>query len=426
VQHRISEQQAQAARVSGTIADAVQRLAQLYVPGFTEAAIKTVPEEFRRNVSTLYEQKRSRIEQLDELLDVSARHVTDLQRREIEAASVLTQTTDRRVKLEDQYRDTLAQNEAYQAARSQRATLRLADEMEKKELERRKTRKEEFQSEYHADPFFSYFLKRDVEGSLKNPTIVQRLDRRFARKVYGFSDRKCRYDMFDAEVWESQERLRTITTALSSADAPVKDIEARIADELGLSALKDQVVALTNNHKSAAESLTHATQDQTRYRDERRALDEEHGSHYQKAVSDVVSALTGRSIDDLVALARTTPSPEDDGIVGALQQRRAELNAYNAVLSDLRGGEREISSTISALQSQRDTYKRQYDAEQAEIERRRREEQRRRDEERREEERRAARRREESYRSSHSSHSSGSSFGGGFSSGGGSSVGGSF
>ena len=429
LQHHISSKEAVAVGLHGDIAETIQRLAQLYVPGFTETVVGSVPEGFRQTVLSIYEQKQSRIAQLDELLEVSARHTTDLQRREIEAASLLNQACDRRTEIETRYQDTLTKDAAYQAARERRARFRLEAEEVGKDSERRQTRKEEFQSAYRADPFFSYFMERDVESSRKDLTISQKLDRWFA-KLYGFSKRKRKFDLFEAEVWEAEGRARTIDAELKAADIPVKDIETRIATELGLAAAKEQVVALTESHNDAAGVLSRATQDQAKYREERRSLDVERGAHYQKAVGAVISNLTGRSIDDLVALARTTPSSEDDGMVDRIQEYHAALSVMNGTLSDLRNQEGSLSSVIDGIQRERDSLKRAYDAEQTEIERRRREEQRRRDEERREEERRAAARRraQESSRSISRGGGfggGGSSFGGGFG-GGGSRAGGSF
>jgi len=189
---------------------------------------------------------------------------------------------------------------------------------------------------YDDDRAFAHLRGRDFGGpGYRGGFLAKRLDAWLARRV-NFEQLLHNYRILEEGPKVVHLELRDLTDRARELERRIDVQESGVGDRLGLSAALTASASAQELLRDERVALTEARERHDRLASEIRAVDANRGRPYEDALETHRDFLATQTIRELVELARSTPDPKDDGLVGRLEKIRADLTEVGRELRPLR------------------------------------------------------------------------------------------
>ena len=168
-----------------------------------------------------------------------------------------------------------------------------------------------------------------------------------------------RYDLLKALPGHMESVLEQDRKAVAVAAPPLERLEAEVIDRNGMTPVLERGERLYAEREEARKALRAAETALRALTEELAALHDERGSYYEEAIDGIEAYLEGRSLDELVALARETGDPRDDVLVAELRDIAAHLADLRARLAECGEERSRLASRLNELEDLRDRFERE-------------------------------------------------------------------
>ena len=352
----IQELQRKVAESGERRAATVRALAEFHLPGMNEASVAGTLAEMEGGIRAIYEEKKDR-------LDVVERSIPE-QREVVEGAEAALETVTDALNETGRERARLARV-VYEELQGTERWKRLFEQVRKLEArvaasEKRSEAATREQKEktpaYERDPFFAYLSRRGhgTRAAAGNP-LTRRLDR-WVAAVTDYEAVRAKYDLLNALPGHAESALEKDRKALAVASPPLERLEAQVIDRNGMTPVLERGDRLYAEREEAREALRDAEAALRALTEELAALHDERGSYYEEAIDGIEAYLEGRSLDELVVMARETGDLRDDALVAELYEVDERLVHLRDRLAECREERSRIASRLSELEDLRDRF----------------------------------------------------------------------
>ena len=352
----IQELQRQVAESGERRAATVRALAEFHLPGMNEASVEGTLAEMEGGIRAIYEEKKDR-------LDVVERSIPE-QREVVEGAEAALETVTDALNETGRERARLARV-VYAELQGMPRWKRLFEQVRKLEArvlasEKRREAAVREQREktpaYERDPFFGYLSRRGhgTKAAAGN-ALTRRLDR-WVAAVTDYEAVRAKYDLLNALPGHAESALEKDRNALAVASPPLERLEAQVIDRNGMTPVLERGDRLYAEREEAREALRDAEGALRGLTEELAALHDERGSYYEEAIDGIEAYLEGRSLDELVVMARETGDLRDDALVAELYEVGERLVHLRDRLAACREERSRIASRLSELEDLRDRF----------------------------------------------------------------------
>ncbi len=352
----IQELQRQVAEGGERRAATVRALAEFHLPGMNEASVAGTLAEMEGGIRAIYEEKKDR-------LDVVERSIPE-QREVVEGAESALETVTDALNEVGRERARLARV-VYEELEGMPRWQRLFEQVRKLEArvvasEKRREAALREQKEktpaYERDPFFAYLSRRRYgTGAAAGNALTHRLDR-WVAGVTDYEAVRGRYDLLNALPGHMESVLEEDRNALAVAAPPLERLEAEVIDRNGMTPVLERGERLYAEREDARKALRDAETALRALTDELAALHDERGSYFEKAIDGIEAYLAGRSLDELVVMARETGDLRDDALVAELHEVDARLAHLRDQLAERREERSGLASRLRELEDLRDRF----------------------------------------------------------------------
>ena len=363
VRHQVEERDGDIERLQVELASlgeqrgaTMRSLAEFHLPEMSEAAVADTLAEMETSVRAVFDEKKDRLEEVEGLIpeqrDAVGRAEADLAR----VTEALNETGRERSRLA---RIVFAELQGMadwldMSTGVRRLEARVTASEKRHEAARRE--REEKTPAYERDVFFSYLSgRRYGTASAAGNALTRRLDS-WVAGVTGYEDARAKHDFLDALPGHVEAVLDDDRTALANARAPLAALEAEVIERHGLTPVLERGDELYAEREEARRTLREAETTLRELTDELASLHDQRGSYYETAIDGLESYLEGRSLDDLVTMARATGDPRDDVLVARLADIDDQLRTLRAELADLRKDRARLADRLAGLEDLRDRF----------------------------------------------------------------------
>ncbi|MYE68706.1 MAG: hypothetical protein F4237_01520, partial [Gemmatimonadetes bacterium] len=352
----IQELQRQVAESGERRAATVRALAEFHLPGMNEASVAGTLAEMEGGIRAIYDEKKDR-------LDVVERSIPE-QREVVEGAEAALETVTDALNETGRERARLARV-VYQELQGMERWKRLFEQVRKLEArvvasEKRSEAAIREQKEktpaYERDPFFAYLSRRGHgTGAAAGNALTRRLDR-WVAVVTDYEAVRAKYDFLNALPGHAESALEKDRNALAVASPPLERLEAQVIDRNGMTPVLERGDRLYAEREEARKALRDAEGTLRALNDELAALHDERGSYYEEAIDGIEAYLEGRSLDELVVMARETGDLRDDALVAELYEVDERLVHLRDRLAERREERARTASRLRELEDLRDRF----------------------------------------------------------------------
>ncbi|MDE2679026.1 MAG: hypothetical protein OXI76_14095 [Gemmatimonadota bacterium] len=352
----IQELQRQVAESGERRAATVRALAEFHLPGMNEASVAGTLAEMEGGIRAIYDEKKDR-------LDVVERSIPE-QREVVEGAEAALETVTDALNETGRERARLARV-VYQELQGMERWKRLFEQVRKLEArvvasEKRSEAAIREQKEktpaYERDPFFAYLSRRGHgTGAAAGNALTRRLDQ-WVAVVTDYEAVRAKYDFLNALPGHAESALEKDRNALAVASPPLERLEAQVIDRNGMTPVLERGDRQYAEREEARKALRDAEGALRALNDELAALHDERGSYYEEAIDGIEAYLEGRSLDELVVMARETGDLRDDALVAELYEVDERLVHLRDRLAERREERARTASRLRELEDLRDRF----------------------------------------------------------------------
>ena len=334
----------------------VRALAEFHLPGMNEDAVAATLDGMEAGIRTIFDEKKDRLGAVEGAIPVRQDAVDAADATLETATDALNETGRERARLARTVFEELQGIPRWQRLFEQVRRLEARVAAAEKRHEAALREQEEKTPAYERDPFFAYLSRRRFGArNAAGNTLSRRLDR-WVASVTDYGTARASYDLLNALPEHAADALERDRAALRVATPPLSRLEGEVIERNGMTPVLERGERQYEEREQARRSLREAEEALRALTDELAALHDERGSYYERAIDGIEAFLEGRSLPELVALARGTGDPRDDVLV-------AELGELGARLTDLRTGlaarkeERSrLASRLAELEDLRDRF----------------------------------------------------------------------
>ena len=209
---------------------------------------------------------------------------------------------------------------------------------------------------YRSDALFSYLARRGygTPGAAGN-VLTRRLDG-WVAEVTRYEEARASYDFLNALPGHAAAVLEEDRAALATALAPLTRLEEEVMDRNGLTPVLARGEQLYAEREAARHAVREAEAALRELTDELAALHDERGSYYESAIDGLEAFLEGRTLEELVAMARATRDPRDDVLVAQLLEIDGRLAELRTELAGRRRQRTRLAERLAGLEEIRDRF----------------------------------------------------------------------
>lgn len=355
-EQKIEELQQELAAAGERRCATVRALAEFHLPGMNEEAVAGTLAGMEAGIRTIFDEKKDRLAVVERAIP-ARREAVDAAEATLETATeALNETGRERARLARIVFEELQGMPRWQRLFDQVRRLEARVAAAEKRHEAALREREEKTPAYERDPFFAYLSRRRFgTRNAAGNSLTRRLDRWVALVTDYETARAC-YDLLNALPEHAADALEGDRAALRVATPPLTRLEGDAIERNGMTPVLERGERQYEAREEARRSLREAEEALRALTEELAALHDERGSYYEEAIDGIEVYLEGRSLPELVAMARETGDPRDDVLV-------AELGELDARLADLRTGlaarreERSrLASRLAELEDLRDRF----------------------------------------------------------------------
>ena len=355
----IEELQRQVAESGERRAATVRALAEFHLPEMNEEAVAETLAGMEADIRAIYEDKKDRLDEVERSIPVQREGVEGAEAALATVTEALNGTGRERARLARIVFEELQEMPRWGRLFKQVRKLEARVGASEKRREAALREQREKTPAYERDPFFAYLSRRRYgTGAAAGNAITRRVDR-WVASVTDYEAVRGRYDLLNALPGHAESALEKDRKALAVAAPPLEKLEAQVIDRNGMTPVLKRGERLYAEREEARKALRDAEAALRVLTEELAALHDERGSYFETAIDGIEAYLDGRSLGELVAMARETRDPRDDVLVARLGETDALLADLRARLADHKEERSSLASRLGELEDLRDRFERE-------------------------------------------------------------------
>ena len=355
----IEELQRQVAESGERRAATVRALAEFHLPEMNEEAVTGTLAGMEADIRAIYEGKKDRLGEVERSIPVQREGVEGAEAALATVTEALNETGRERARLARIVFEELQGMPRWKRLFEQVRKLEARVGASEKRREAALREQKEKTPAYERDPFFAYLSRRRYgTGAAAGNAVTRRLDR-WVASVTDYEAVRGRYDLLNALPGHAESALEKDRKALAVAAPPLEKLEAQVIDRNGMTPVLKRGERLYAEREEARKALRDAEAALRALTGELAALHDERGSYFETAIDGIEAYLDGRSLGELVAMARETRDPRDDVLVARLGETDALLADLRARLADHKEERSSLASRLGELEDLRDRFERE-------------------------------------------------------------------
>ena len=325
------------------------KLATIYLPEMDAKSIRDTLKELQAEVQRIYETKRARRRELENLIDRSKVNRTHFNKKLESVTSKLEEKVAERDTIQEAIAGELKANPVY-------VELDTRAKQAKERFIRNQNGYEEFQDEalnklkaYESNKLFMYLVKRNFSTDRYTATgLVRELDRLVA-KVVNFSKNKANYDFLKKMPDAIKEEVKKQESELEGIVRRIDSIEEKTEHKHGLPKVLDEGTKLGKERESIIALIANEDKEFSQYVAGIKELDNTKDEYHQEALSRLKGYLKGNTIAELKARAKSTPKPEDDQLVDKIESIDENVRKLKDKAKDYKSTQEKLADQLDGL-----------------------------------------------------------------------------
>lgn len=358
-EERIEELQRRVAESGERRAATVRALAEFHLPEMNEEAVAGTLAEMEADIRAVYEGKKDRLGEVERSIPEQRVVVEGAEAALATVTGALNETGRERARLArivfEELQGMPRWIQLFERVRKLEARVAASE----KRCQAAQREQKEKTPAYERDPFFAYLSRRRYgTGAAAGNPLTRRLDR-WVAAVTDYEAVRGMYDLLNALPGHMESVLEEDRKALAVAAPPLNRLEAGVIDRNGMTPVLERGERLYAEREEARKALRDAEAALRALTEELAALHDERGSYFETAIDGIETYLEGRTLDELLAMARETRDPRDDVLVARLGETDAQLADLRAQLAERREERSSLASRLGELEDLRDRFERE-------------------------------------------------------------------
>ena len=335
---------------------AIRALAEFHLPAMREDAVAATLAGMESSVRAIFDEKKDRLREVETRIPEQRDDVAATEAALASVTEALNETGEERARLARVVFEKLQAMSRWQRLfeRARLLEARVAASEQRQEAAERE--QAEKAPAYRSDALFSYLARRGygTPGAAGN-VLTRRLDG-WVAEVTRYQEARASYDFLNALPGHAAAVLEEDRAALATALAPLTRLEEEVMDRNGLTPVLARGEQLYAEREAARHAVREAEAALRELTDELAALHDERGSYYESAIDGLEAFLEGRTLDELVAMARATRDPRDDILVAQLLEIDGRLAELRKELAGRRRQRTRLAERLAGLEEIRDRF----------------------------------------------------------------------
>ena len=334
-------------------------LARLRVEHLSTGALVDSIDQIERQVLALLQARESAAGSLEQEIartDERRRALEDARARQADVVNEAAEAVDA---AEAATQASLDANPDYQTLR-ERATEaeRIAMHAEDK-AGRSEQELEEKGRSYREDPLFIYLWRRQYgTPGYRAGGLTRWLDGKVARLI-GFADARANYSRLQEIPVRLREHAGEARQQADTEYESLHDMDRRAREADGIPPLEAELTAAQDKLDAIDADIDELEQTHENLLQRQQAFASGEDEKYQQAVGYLASEFQREDLRELRQEALATPLPDDDVIIGRLQDLQAEREEIESIVRDLKESMQQHRQRLHELESLRREFKRQ-------------------------------------------------------------------
>lgn len=355
-ERHVDELQIEMAGMAERRAGAIRSLAEFHLPAMREDAVGTTIAEMESSVRAIFDEKKDRLREVERRIPGQREAVAAAEAALASVTKALDDTGEERARLARVVFEELQGIPRWQGLFERARLLEARVAASEKRRQAAEREQAEKVPAYDGDALFSYLAHRGYgTPSAVGNAFTRRLDSWVANATQ-YEDARVKYDFLNALPGHAAAVLEEDRAALATALPPLARLEEEVMDRSGLTPVLARGEQLYAEREAARREAREAEVTLRELTDELAALHDERGSYYESAIDGLETYLEGRTLDELVAMARATRDPRDDVQVGELLEIDGRLAELRAELADRRKERSLLAKRLAGLEGIRDRF----------------------------------------------------------------------
>ena len=284
----------------------MRALAEFHLPEMSEAAVADTLGEMETSVRAVFDAKKDRLEEVERLIPEQREAVDTSEAHLAQVTAALNQVGRERSRLARSVYEELQGMDRWRAQSDEVRRLQARVAASEKCHEAAQRERREKTPAYKRDVFFSYLSRRRCGSESAAGNGLTRMLDGWVADVTGYGSARAKYDFLIELPGHAEAVLDDDRAALANAQAPLAALEAEVIERHGLTPVLQRGDELYAEREEARRTLREAETALRELTDELASLHDQRGSYYENAIDGLESYLEGRSLDDLVTMARAT------------------------------------------------------------------------------------------------------------------------
>ena len=335
---------------------AIRSLAEFHLPAMREDAVAATLAGMESSVRAIFDEKKDRLREVEKRIPEQRDEVAAAEAALASVTEALNETGEERARLARVVFEELQAMPRWQRLfeRARLLEARVAASEERHEAAERE--QAERVPAYEDDALFSYLARRGyATAGASGNVLTRRLDG-WVAEVTQYEDARARYDFLNALPGHAAAVLEEDRAALATALPPLNRLEEEVMDRNGLTPVLARGEKLYAEREAARKTVREAEAALRELTDELAALHDERGSYYESAIDGLEAFLEGRTLEELVAMARATRDPRDDALVAQLLEIDGRLTRLRGELATRRKERTRLAERLAGLEEIRDRF----------------------------------------------------------------------
>ena len=335
---------------------AIRSLAEFHLPAMREDAVAATLAGMESSVRAIFDEKKDRLREVERRIPEQREEVAAAGAALASVTEALNDTGEERARLARLVFEELQAMARWQRLfeRARLLEVRVAASEERHEAAKRE--QAEKVPAYRSDALFSYLARRGHGTAAATGNVLTRRLDGWVAEVTQYEEARARYDFLNALPGHAAAVLEEDRAALATALRPLARLEEEVMDRNGLTPVLARGEQLYAEREAARKTVREAEAALRELTDELAALHDERGSYYESAIDGLEAFLEGRTLGELVAMARATRDPRDDALVGQLLEIDGRLTRLRGDLETRRKERTRLAERLAGLEEIRDRF----------------------------------------------------------------------
>ena len=335
---------------------AIRALAEFHLPAMREDAVAATLAGMESSVRAIFDEKKDRLREVERRIPEQRDEVAAAEAALASVTEALNETGEERARLARVVFGELQAMPRWQRLFEQARLLEARVTASEQRHEATEREQAEKVPAYESDALFSYLARRGYGTARAAGNVLTRRLDGWVAEVTRYEDVRASYDFLNALPGHAAAVLEEDRAALATALLPLARLEEDVMDSNGLTPVLARGEQLYAEREAARQQVREAEAALRELTGELAALHDERGSYYESAIDGLEAFLEGRTLDELVAMARATRDPRDDALVAQLLEIDSRLAELRAELAGRRKKRTRLAKRLAGLEEIRDRF----------------------------------------------------------------------